>query len=405
MGSLNYRRILALVGVFSLMAYLIFYWINLLNDPDQRTGSDFIGFYNFGRIMQEKGIQSIYDIAEQQRIEEQVVGHPVTVIFYTHLPFIAPIAAAIVDADYIASFKRWALILLLLNALNVYLLANLLDLKRFTRENGLILILGAFFFDPTASGFMNGQDTAILLLGTTIWLAGMVSDKHFIAGLGLSLTTVRPQVALFLAIPFFFKHRKVFWGFVLGSSILAGLSVWLLKIDGTIRFIESIRYIESTIWIEQHSFDMPTIAGILRRNFTQTDPTLAKTFVWLCYLAGIGAFSVWWYRSKEITEKHLGLLTLFAIFLLPYAHYHELTLLLIPIFCLLRILERSNIDQYYLAVLPLLVSWLSAVGYVGSGVLRFPIMYMVMFLLGYLLLHPERLSGWLPSPTPQQAGT
>ena len=405
MGSLNYRRILALVGVFSLIAYLIFYWINLLNDPDQRTGSDFIGFYNFGRIMQEKGIQSIYDIAEQQRIEEQVVGHPVTVIFYTHLPFIAPIAAAIVDADYIASFKRWALILLLLNALNVYLLANLLDLKRFTRENGLILILGAFFFDPTASGFMNGQDTAILLLGTTIWLAGMLSNKHFIAGLGLSLTTVRPQVALFLAIPFFFKHRKVFWGFLVGSSLLAGLSIWLLKIDGTIRFIESIRYIESTIWIEQHSFDMPTISGILRRNFALTDPTLAKTFVWLCYLAGIVAFSTWWYRSKEITEKHLGLLTLLAIFLLPYAHYHELTLLLIPIFCLLRILERSNIDQYYLAVLPLLVSWLSALGYVGSGVLRFPIMYTVMFLLGYLLLHPERLSGWLPSPTPQQAGT
>src|SRR5512134_515884 len=232
MGTLNYRRILAFVGVFSLMSYHIFYWVNLLNDPDQRTGSDFIGFYNFGRILQEKGIQSIYDIAEQERIEEEVVGHPVTVIFYTHLPYIAPLAAALVDEDYLASFKRWALILLLLNALNVYLLANLLDLKRFTRENGLILVLGAFFFDPTASGFMNGQDTAFLLLGAALWLRGMTSQKYLMAGLGLSLTTVRPQVALFLAIPFLFRHRKVFWGFVLGSSILAGISLWLLKTEG-----------------------------------------------------------------------------------------------------------------------------------------------------------------------------
>jgi hypothetical protein len=403
MGNLNYRRILAVVGVFALMSYLILYWVNLLNDPDQRTGSDFIGFYNFGRIMQEKGIQSIYDIAEQERIEEQVVGHPVTVIFYTHLPFIAPIAAALVDQDYLASFKRWALILLLLNALNVYLLANLLDLKRFTRENGLILILSAFFFDPTASGFMNGQDTAILLLGAALWLRGMTSKEHFVAGLGLSLTTVRPQVALFLAIPFLFKHRKVFWGFVLGSSVLAGLSIWLLKVEGTLKFIESLRYIESTVWIEPHSFDMPTISGIIRRNFTVTDPTAAKTFVWICYLIGIIAFAAWWHRSDEITEKHIGLLSLFAVFLLPYAHYHELTLLLIPIFCLLRILERSQIDPYYLAVIPLIVSWLSLLGYAGSGALKFPIVYTVMFALGYSLLNPGRILSWLEGPAPGTA--
>jgi hypothetical protein len=403
MGSLNYRRILAFVGIFSLMSYHIFYWVNLLNDPDQRTGSDFIGFYNFGRIMQEKGIQSIYDIAEQQRIEEEVVGHPVTVIFYTHLPFMAPLAAAIVDEDYLASFKRWALILLLLNALNVYLLANLLDLKRFTRENGLILILGAFFFDPTASGFMNGQDTAVLLLGAALWLRGMTSKEYFMAGLGLSLTTVRPQVALFLAIPFLFKQRKVFWGFVLGSSVLAGISLWLLKMDGTLRFIESLRYIESTIWVEPHSFDMPTISGIIRRNFTVTDPTAAKTFVWICYLIGIMTFSAWWHRSEEITEKHIGLIGLFAIFLLPYAHYHELTMLLIPIFCLLRILERSNIDPYYLAIAPLIVSWLSAIGYAGSGALKFPIVYTVMFILGYCLLNTGRILNWLQGPAPGTA--
>jgi hypothetical protein len=392
MQALNHRRILAFVGALSLVMYYSLYWVNLLNDPDQRTGSDFIGFYNFGRIMQEKGIQSIYDIDEQRRIEEEVVGHPVTVIFYTHLPFIAPIAAALVDENYIASFQRWALILILLNALNVYILATQLDLKRFTRQNSLLLILGAFFFDPTASGFVNGQDIALVLLGMALWLKGMISQNHFLAGLGLSLTTVRPQAALFLAIPFFFKQRNVFWGFALGSSILAGFSVWLLKLDGTLKFIEALRYIESTIWLEAHSFDMPTISGIIRRNFTLTEPAIAKTLVWLCYLFGILAFSIWWRRSDKITERHIGLISIFAVFLLPYAHYHELTLLLIPIFCLLRVLQRHpNLDQYYLAVIPLIVSWLSAIGFAGSGSLKFPIMYAVMFLLGCALLKPDRL--------------
>ena len=80
-------------------------------------------------------------------------------------------------------------------------------------------------------------------------------------------------------------------------------------------------------------------------------------------------------------------MVLAAILLLPYAHYHELTLLLIPIFCLLRILEKeAAIQKYYLAVLPLVVSWLSILGFIGSGALKFPIIYIVMFTLAYLLI-------------------
>ena len=401
MRRLNYRRILALVGVFSLMLYYSLYWVNLLNDPDQRTGADFIGFYNFGRITQERGIQHIYDISEQQRIEDKVVGRPVKVTFYTHLPFIAPLAAIIVNEHYLDSFKRWAWIMLLFNAMSVYLLVNTLDLKRFTRENVLILVLGAFFFDPTASGFMNGQDTCILLLGMVLWLWGMKSQRYFLAGLGLSLTTVRPQIALFVAIPFLFQYRKVFWGFALGASILAGISIGLLRIDGSLKFLESLRYIESTIWTEPHSLDMPTISGIIRRNIPVVNPTYAKAFVWICYLAGIVAFSAWWYRSKEITEKHIGLISIFSVFLLPYAHYHELTLLLIPIFCILQVWEiHAYVDTYYLALLPLIVSWLSALGYAGSGFLKFPIVYMVMAALSYCLIYPEKILRVFQNPEP-----
>lgn len=396
MGNINLRRILTLVAVVSIVFYYGMYWFNMINDPDQRTGSDFMGVYVFGRITQTIGIQRLYDIAEHQRVEEQVVGHPVTVIFYTHLPFMALPAAAIVVEDYITSFQRWALILLLLNALTIYILTHLLDLKRFTRENALILILGAFFFDPTVSGFMNGQDTALLLLGAAIWAWGIFSKKDFLAGLGLSLTTVRPQAALLLALPFLFRRRKVFWGFVLGASVLAGISIWLLGIDGTFKFLESLRYIEGTIWVEKHSLDMPTLSGIIRRTFTVTNAALAKGFVWSCYLLGIAGFCFWWYRSKDISEAHIGMVSLAAIFLLPYAHYHELTLMLIPIFCVLRLLEKQvHIPQYYSAVLPLVVSWLSLLGFLGSGVLKFPIVNFIMASLVYLLMSRGRVAGQL----------
>jgi hypothetical protein len=390
--KLNYRRILAWGGGLSLLAYFVFAWTSMWADHYQRTGSDFMGFYNFGRIYETKDIQSIYEIKEQERIEEEVVGHPVTVIFYTHLPFIAPLAQLIVNENYLESFTRWAIILLLLNVVNVYLLVRTLEIKKFTKENLFILCMGAFLFDPTFSGLMNGQDIALLLLGVILWVRGLYSKDYFWAGIGLSLTTIRPQIALLLAIPFFFRHRKVFWGFALGSLVLAGISFWLLKFDGALKFIESIQYIEGTIWREPHAFDMPTISGILRRNFEITDPALAKNFVWIIYILGIAGFSFWWHRSEEITERHIGLITLAAIFLLPYAHYHELTLLLIPIFCLIRMLQKSDaVQQYYLAVLPLIVSWLSALGFIGSGSMKFPIIYSVMIVLAYMLVTRGRV--------------
>ena len=390
--QLNYRRIFTYVAILSIFLYFALSWFRMMGDLYERTGSDFMGFYTFGRISQVKDFASIYKIEEQQQLQEEIVGHPVTPIFYTHLPFIAPIARALVTADYIASFERWALVLLFLNAINVYILMNLLDLKKFSRENLVILCVGAYLFDPTFSGLMNGQDTAILLLGAAIWAVGCFSEREFLAGLGLSLTTVRPQVALFLAIPFLFRHRKVFWGFVVGGSVLALLSVALLKFEGMLRFIESIRYIESTVWIERHAIDMPTISGIIRRNFTFSNPEPVKSFVWLCYLLGIIGFSLLWYRSPSITERQIGLLTIASIFLLPYAHYHDLILLLIAIFCLLRMYQRDNrVHQNYLVLIPLVISWLSVLGFAGSGSLKFPIVYSIMVLLSYLLAKNGKL--------------
>lgn len=397
--SVNIRRVLTYAGILSLFLYFALTWTNMLGDLYERTGSDFIGFYGFGRIAQTESFADIYRIEEQQELQEEIVGHPVTPIFYTHLPFIAPLAMILVDEDYVASFQRWAVLLLFLNACNVYILVHLLDIRSFSRETLFILCAGAFLFDPTFSGLMNGQDTAILLLGAAIWARSFFSGDHLLAGLGLSLTTVRPQIALFLAIPFFFRHRKVFWGFAAGASVLAIFSLGLLRVDGTMRFIESIRYIEGTVWREAHALDMPTISGIIRRNFAIQNIELVKNVIWLCYIAGILGFSLLWSRSAAIDERHIGVLTLCAIFLLPYAHYHDLILVLVAIFCLLRLYQRSAIlPAQTLTAIPLLISWALTLGFAGSGSLKFPIVYAMMFLLAYFLIRPISLPSQDSSP-------
>jgi len=386
------RRILVYTAILSLLVYYAIAWVNMLGDLYERTGSDFIGFYTFGRISQIRGYSSIYDFEEQQKLEEELVGHPVTPIFYTHLPFIAPLARVLVSEDYIGSFKRWAVVLLFLNAINTYILIHLLDISKFVKNNIVILCLGVFLFDPTFSGFMNGQDTAILLMGAALWVFGFFSGKYVLSGVGLGLTTVRPQIALFLAIPFLFQHRKVFWGFVLGGGVLALISLGLLGTEGTIRYIESIRYIGGTVWREGHALDMPTLSGIIRRNFAAPVSEPIQLLVWLCYVGGIIGFSLLWAKTTHINEKHIGLLSIAAIFFVPYAHYHDLILLLIPIFCLIRFYQRDVlVHQDYLSIIPLVISWFLTLGFIGSGNWKYPIVYTVMLLLVFLLRSPDKI--------------
>jgi hypothetical protein len=394
-----YRRVYFLAGSVFLIILYIITWNTMMDNPQKRSGSDFIGVYTFGRIAQTSGFSHIYDINEQTRIQEGVVNYKVIPQFYTHIPYMAVLAFLVVDENHIASFNRWAILLTLLNALNVYLLAGLLKQHNFTKENLFILYLGTFLFYPTFSGFVNGQDTEFLLLGAVLWALGMFSQKYFLAGIGLSLTTVRPQIAIFLAIPFLFRYRNVFWGFVLGSSILAAFSIALIGMDGAFQFIQSIKFIEGTVWYQPHAFDMPTISGIVRRNvvFTTSNLLPIKTMIWVCYLLGMTTFCIWWFKSKEITDKHIGVLVISSVFFLPYAHYHDLILLLISIFCLIRILNNHNFtDQYLPAVIPLTISLVFVFGFWGIGILKFPFVYLIMFLLGLSLMFPMQF--WRNAP-------
>lgn len=220
MRTIHPRRLFTNVGLLSLALIYILSWINMIDDPKQRTGSDFIGFYSFGRIAQTQGFENIYNVKAQENIEEAVVGFQIIPEFYTHVPFIAALADLIVDSNYINSFIRWATVLLVLNAASSYLLVRILRQGDFEKEETFRLFAGVFLFFPAFSALMNGQDDAILLLGLAVWLWGIFSERPFLAGLGLSLTIVRPQTALFLAIPFLFKQRKVLWGFALGGLIL-----------------------------------------------------------------------------------------------------------------------------------------------------------------------------------------
>jgi hypothetical protein len=75
-------------------------------------------------------------------------------------------------------------------------------------------------------------------------------------------------------------------------------------------------------------------------------------------------------------------------------HYHDLALLLIPIFCLMRICAQRNlVSSANLAMMPVALSLLMLPGFLGAGGLKYPLTYLVMALLGFFLLFPQKIPG------------
>ncbi|MCG2787828.1 MAG: DUF2029 domain-containing protein [Anaerolineae bacterium] len=387
--AINWVKVFTITCLLSLFIIYSFLWLKMINTHVERTGSDFIGLFTGARLSQLYGYSAIYDIEKQQNLQAEVIGfefHPNQTGYFTHPPFIVPLVRLITTSDYTASLIRWTIILLALNALTVYLLVQTLPQGYFSKEEAWILGLGAFLFTPTFSGLMNGQDTAVLALGTAIWMHQFFSNKPALSGLGLSLSAIRPQMAILYTLPFIFKHQRVFWGALIGGFGLAIFSLLLIGPGQLPIYLHIIQVVESGMWNLPHATDMPTLSGFIRRNFENMNQGIYRNQIWSVFLIGLTTISIWWKKSDKITEKHVGLVVILGLLLVPYAHYHELTLLLIPIFCLIRIWSKEGlISAKKLMLLPSSISLLLLFGFAFPNTLKYIFVYSVIVLLGYFL--------------------
>src|SRR3972149_5988028 len=73
MKSPSPLRIFFIAGISSLLISYLALWVRFINDPVERTGSDFIAFYSAGRVAQNQGAAHVYDPLSQQVIQEEQV--------------------------------------------------------------------------------------------------------------------------------------------------------------------------------------------------------------------------------------------------------------------------------------------------------------------------------------------
>lgn len=393
--GIRFFVVFSFTGILSLTLIYALLWTRMVMTPGERGGSDFMGNYAGARIAQEYGFRYVYDTALQIEIQTRAAGYEFSnehIPYFTHPPFIVPLSMLISDENYVASLVRWSLLLLLFNGVTVYFLMKSLARLNFTPPQRWLLAAGTFLFWPTYLGFANGQDAIVLLLGASIWFYFLLEDKPFPAGLGLGLAVIRPQSAILLMAPFLLRHRKLLWGAVISGGILAVVSLAMIGLDGIPPYINILGVVEGDIWRLPHSLDMPTISGMIRRNTDVLDKNILRSIMLGGYFVGLLA-SLWLGASRQFGAKQAGLLMLATLLFVPYAHYHELMYLLVPIYCVIYLLGKENaVPANYLAALPLAISLFLMIGFLGGGALKYPLVYLVMLALAYGLFFHDKLT-------------
>lgn len=387
--KLNFRRILVLTGIISLLVIYPILYVRTLSSPQDRTGADFISFYTAGRIAQDYGAQAVYDIGLQKTIQQAIVGFDLVesqVLIYIHSPFIVPALQVIMTDNYVFSFVRWSLFCLLLYCVSIALLLDtVVEQSTLFKKKSLLFIVSITFF-PLFVSIVNGQDTAFLFLGLSLWVWGFSKSKDGAAGIGLALATLRPHVALMLALPFIFKRHKIFLWFLASAAALGLFSYLLIGPGGMKSFLALLLLTAKGEGFGVNQDKMVNVLGLMLRLFPMLPLKTMQSMAWVLYISAIIGLCILWIKSRSLDIRHLATAILTAVLFVPHLHYHDLTLILIPMIILILFRE----DLLFLNDLPELPLIISALLLFSGSILiiKLTVPYIVIAALLTLL--------WLP---------
>jgi hypothetical protein len=383
---IHFRFIFIVSGFLVLIIVAAVLWLRMIGSPEERTGSDFISPYSAARVAQRWGMANVYNLELQQAVQAEVVGFnlvPGQVLMFNHPPYLVPLLMLLVNGDYVGSLIRYAVLMVVFYGLSLSVVTRLFQIHGWKRAEILLVMAGLLTFYPLIVSLVNTQDTAIMVFGAFLWSLGLLREKDWLAGIGLALTTVRPHVTVLLTVPFFFRRQKVLAWFTLAIGLLGLASLLVLGWGGIRSYLDILLTAAGGEWYGMRETVMVNFIGLLWR----LAPNLGGNFIhlsgWLVYgIASIGV-SVMWARSLKITEKQIGTAVILAVFAVPHLHYHDLTLLLVPLVMIMVLLEREGIwDARNAGLLPLILSLVLLLGSLVPAIIYdLPTVAMILMVL------------------------
>ncbi len=397
------RGAMAFVTVFILGISLQLYWYGLLmaqtgGSVDFLKDIDFRILYTGGQIAREGGWNSVFDLERQLETQRQITGRPlemVDVLPYNHPPLLLPLQWLVSLTEYRAAYWLWGGLAALMSLLNALLVFSLTRRMGWPGLPAGFFAAQSFLFYPIFVSLNKGQDTVFALLGLTVLLLGLQKNRGRTSGLGLALLTLRPQLALPLAIPFIFKQRKTWWWFVAIALALVIYSMLMVGLKGVVDFLKMLVVTSSGESVLIHHADMYNLKGLLLRLFPAIDLEVVSGLSWAAFGLTLAFLCRLWARADQVEFHHISLAVTLALFTSPHLHYHDLSFLFISTLALcLAFTAAGKISPRQAALLLLAESFYLAILHIT------PVNDWGVYLLMLALVALARVASRLPAAQP-----
>jgi hypothetical protein len=139
-----------------------------------------------------------------------------------------------------------------------------------------------------------------------------------------------------------FKRQKVFAWTCLAAGVLAATSLLVLGVDGTRAYLQVLFATAGGDWYGMKEPQMVNLIGLLWRVAPGLGAAAIRGAGWAFYGLTLAGLCVLWGRSRTIGAVQAGVAATLAVFAVPHLHYHDLTLLLVPLAAALLILARGG---------------------------------------------------------------
>jgi hypothetical protein len=335
------RLVIAYVIFFCVSAAVLFATRYLWGPGDV----DFSSFYSAGSIIRSGEGAQLYDYGTQQRAQQQfiaVLPDRKAPLLYPHAPFETVLFAPLSYLPYKSAYLVWW-------AINHALFfAALVMLYKVLEHGPAILpasVVSLCLFFPLIVAFIQGQDSILLVFLLSLTLLYVARDREFLAGVVLSLTLFKPQLALPVFLLSAIRASRAFvFGFLTGCAGLLLLSLSLVGVGGAASFAPFLKlYSELPISVSgADPMYMANVRGMIFRVDPNAPHWYSAAIAGAILLASV--LIVW--RSgnrKADLFRHFAFAVTVALIVSFHTMPHDLTALIVPFLIATSLLLREKI--------------------------------------------------------------
>lgn len=364
---------------------------------DRIRGRDFLHFYLAGRLVAEKHTELLYQqenfIALQKSISPITEQNPPYISVYP--PHSALLFSPLSTLPYPRAIECWWVVQLCCTLLAAYLLLKQLYDSLYSPDGTAIdskelspwrftAWLGIFAFYPVINTFWNGQLSALLFLCITVGLLLHQQQRYTLAGLALSLLSLKPQIALGIYLWLVIRGDwRTLLGVALGGLVQLGIVAGTLGQDVIIQYVHNTKLASAWYAIYTMSPDhQHALAGILTTWFGNDFSRSAMIAQGI--LACVSGYFLWQLRR---TPFEYAAAIVFALNCAPHLLTYDLCYVLFAVGSLLALYQHEN--RLLHPIIILYGSAMVAPLYVITQVSLVPVA-MMLVLVWLFLLHYEK---------------